>query len=73
MVTGDNCRNSYSYLNHAMIVVGYGVDSETSKEYGIVKNSWGSAWGDAGYVKVELLDDASGACGMYHENTYTLV
>ena len=56
-----------------MIAVGFGYDDASQSEYAIVRNSWGASWGDQGYIKVALLDDTSGACGMYHENTYTLV
>ena len=37
------CRGS---VNHAVAVVGY------SPTYVVVKNSWGSVWGDSGFVKM---------------------
>jgi C1A family cysteine protease len=39
-------------INHAVLAVGYGTDAATGKEYYLVKNSWGTGWGDAGYVKI---------------------
>ena len=37
--------------NHAVVIVGYGVDTDKS-EYWIVKNSYGEDWGESGYFRV---------------------
>jgi len=33
-------------LNHAVVVVGY------APEYLIIKNSWGTAWGENGFARL---------------------
>lgn len=36
-------------FNHAVSIVGYDVDPATGADVWIVRNSWGSPWGDRGY------------------------
>ncbi|CAF1039045.1 unnamed protein product [Rotaria sp. Silwood1] len=38
-------------MNHAMVIIGYG--TENGIDYWLVKNSWGTAWGDDGYIKIK--------------------
>jgi cathepsin L len=38
-------------INHAVTLVGYGIDEE-GNNYWLVRNSWGEGWGEQGYIRV---------------------
>lgn len=48
-------------VNHGALAVGYGF--ENGMEYYLVKNSWGTQWGDNGYVKIAITEN-EGTCGI---------
>ena len=50
-----------SGINHAVLLVGYGYDSSSKLDYWIIKNSWGSSWGERGYFKIRR---GNGTCGV---------
>mmetsp|Transcript_7246 Transcript_7246/g.21119 ORF Transcript_7246/g.21119 Transcript_7246/m.21119 type:complete len:684 (-) Transcript_7246:26-2077(-) len=39
-------------LDHAVLAVGYGTDPATGKLYWKIKNSWGTSWGEDGYMRL---------------------
>ena len=41
-----SCKNGT--INHGVVFVGYGWANDT--EYWIVRNSWGTAWGQNGHI-----------------------
>lgn len=61
-------------LDHGVLVVGYG--SEEEGDFYLVKNSWGTSWGDGGYIKLgrgKQYNNGDGQCGMLLEGSYPLL
>lgn len=54
-------------LDHAVTVVGY--NGQSNPPYFIVRNSWGSSWGDNGYVYIAI-QEGDGVCGINMEPSY---
>jgi C1A family cysteine protease len=73
-VVTQNCGH---LLDHAIMAVGYGTDPVYGA-YFLCRNSWGSSWGDQGYLKIgqSTTGDAPGICGInsevYYVNAYTV-
>ncbi len=55
-------------LDHGMLVVGYGMEYNHTHRlpYWLLKNSWGPAWGDSGYIKLArgMGQQGEGQCGI---------
>lgn len=58
---GEGCEEN-QMANHSALAVGY--DLEAKVPYVLIKNSWGSQWGDNGYYKMAIgsLSNVSGIC-----------
>ena len=58
-------------LDHGVLVVGYG--SSNGEDYYLIKNSWGTTWGDEGYIKLGRgaeYNEGKGQCGMLMQGSY---
>jgi C1A family cysteine protease len=64
----STCETDYNSLNHEMVIVGYGVSGTTP--YWIVRNSWGTGWGQAGYIFIRR---GTNECGIADEAGYPTV
>ncbi|KAL5703434.1 cathepsin L [Ranunculus cassubicifolius] len=57
-------------LDHGVTAVGYGTDSDGTK-YWLVKNSWGTEWGEDGYIRMQRdVSAEEGLCGIAMQPSY---
>jgi C1A family cysteine protease len=60
-------------LDHAVAVVGYGKTNDGMK-YWLVKNSWGTSWGEEGYIRMQRdVEAKEGLCGIAMDASYPIV
>jgi len=60
-----NCGTA---LDHGVLAAGYGTDA--GQDYFLVKNSWGAAWGEKGYIRLAKGPDGDGMCGIQMDPSY---
>jgi len=54
--------SSDATINHAVLLVGYGVDDVTDEKYYKVRNSWGPNFGEDGYIRLKRNETDSTSC-----------
>uniref|UniRef100_A0A2C9UHJ6 Cysteine proteinase n=1 Tax=Manihot esculenta TaxID=3983 RepID=A0A2C9UHJ6_MANES len=57
--------------NHVVLVIGYGTDPY-GRDYFLIKNSWGTQWGEGGYARL-LRVGGAGICGITNWPSIPLV
>ncbi len=59
-VIDSDCNQN---VNHAVLMIGYG--TENGQDYWLLKNSWGTSWGEKGFFKVLRTNQkGAGLCGV---------
>jgi len=67
-ILSSTCGTS---LDHGVLLVGYG--SEDGQDYWKVKNSWGTSFGENGYIRLLRGKGGAGECGLLKQPSYPVV
>jgi len=62
--TSSTCKHGYNDLDHCVHLTGFG--TQNGQKYWVVKNSWGTSWGEKGYIRIAF---GSNLCGVADEVT----
>jgi C1A family cysteine protease len=58
-------------LDHGVLCTGFGTDG--GKDYWIIKNSWGSDWGEKGFIRIgRNMQSPYGQCGVAMQASYPI-
>jgi len=64
-VLSGRCSGAWDDMDHCVQLVGY--DTTASTPFWKVRNSWGSSWGESGFIRLPM---GKNSCGIANEATY---
>ncbi len=50
-------KKSWPRINHEVSLVGWGKDAATGVSYWVLRNSWGTYWGEQGFMRIKMGSD----------------
>lgn len=70
IISSSSCGTN---LDHGVLIIGYG--SENGEDYWLLKNSWGTSWGEKGFFRIKRDDneESPGICGIASTASYPVL
>lgn len=69
IISTADCSTLETPLDSAVTIIGFGHDHHLNLEYWLVKNSWGTTWGDHGYARIAITSEGPGVCNLQTESS----
>ena len=58
------CSTEETPVDSAVTIIGFGHDAHLNLDYWMIKNSWGTTWGDAGFARIAITAGGAGVCNI---------
>lgn len=64
VISHEECSKAETPVDSAVTIVGFGHDQHLGLDYWLIKNSWGTTWGDSGFARIAITSEGPGFCNI---------